>query len=97
MSQRFRDYDQKEEKEESAGSGGLDFELPKTSNILDRLDAQIQSREEIAREHQAQEEKEEEEVKKGKRKPRQKPKGGTICFCGNPFCRIGEFVQTQGE
>lgn len=92
MSQRFKDYDQKTEENEG---GGLDFEIPKASNILEKLDKQIQTREELQREHQSQEEKEEEEVKKGKRKPRQKPKGGTICFCGNPNCRIGEFVEVQ--
>lgn len=90
---RFKDYENKEKDEET---GGLDFEIPKASTILDKLDKQIQTREDIQREHQAQDEKEEEEVKKGKRKPRQKPKGGTICFCGNPHCRIGEFVETQG-
>lgn len=91
MSQRFKDYENKEEE-----SGGLDFEIPDTKSVLGGLNEQLTRREEIAREHQDLMEKEEEDVKKGKKpKKRQKPKGGTICFCGNPHCNIGEFVEIQ--
>lgn len=90
MSQRFKDYENKEE-----DSGPLGFEIPDVKNILGGLNAQLTRREEVQREHQDQMEEEEKEVKKGKRKPRQKPEGGTICFCGNPHCNIGEFVQIR--
>lgn len=91
MSQRFKDYETKDEE-----SGGLDFEIPDTKSVLGGLDEQLTRRDEIQKEHQDLMEKEEEDVKKGKKKkPRQKPKGGTICFCGNPHCNIGEFVELQ--
>lgn len=46
MSQRFKDPENKDDE-----GGGLDFEIPKASNILEKLDAQIATREEIQREH----------------------------------------------
>ena len=90
MTQQFKDYENKEEE-----STGLDFKIPDTKSIIGGLDDQLTRRDEIQRDHQDQMEEEKEDVKKGKRKPRQKPKGGTICFCGNPHCNIGEFVEQQ--
>lgn len=89
-------YKERENQQEQEGAG-LDLDIPDISQALANLDNQITTRELVAKEHVAQMEKDEEDVKKGKRKPRQKPKGGTICFCGNPHCNIGEFVETQGE
>lgn len=93
MNQRYKDQQEESEKP----GGGLDIDIPDVSAMLQSLDAELVSREAIAAEHQEQMDKEDEEVKKsnGKKKARQKPKGGTICFCGNPNCRIGEFVQIQ--
>lgn len=92
MNQRY-----KEPETEQKGPVGLDLDIPDITGIMKTLDDQLERREEVAKEHMNMMEKEEEDVKKGKKKERQKPKGGTICFCGNPMCRIGEFVQVEGQ
>ena len=93
MNQRYKDPEQKQE-----GPIALDLDIPKVDDLLSDLDKILQDRERIAKEHVALMEKEDEDEKKGKgkKKQRQKPKGGMICFCGNPMCRIGEFVQMEG-
>lgn len=88
----------KEREKETEEPVGLDLDIPDIGDVMKDLDKEIFSREQIAKEHVREMEKEEEDVKKGKKKKaRQKPKGGTICFCGNPHCNIGEFIQVQGE
>lgn len=90
-------YKERENQEDGATGGGLDIAVPDVSSIMGQLDEQIQERERVAKEHRDLMEKEDEEVKEGKKKPRQKPRGGTICFCGDPSCTIGGFVEKQGE
>lgn len=83
MEQKFK----KPEEEDNFDAG---FKIPDTKSALAGLSNALYN------EHR---QIEEEEEKQGtdKAKKRQKPKGGTICVCGHPSCRIGGFVEKQGE
>lgn len=84
MSQLFKEQKPEEQNDFDAG-----FKLPNTKSIQQKI---------AFGQHQAQMEEEEKAEKAGQpRKKRQKPKKTCICFCGNPSCTIGEFVETQGE
>lgn len=66
------------------------FKIPEVKSVLGGIDAYKAA---VRQEHQ---ELTEEEEKTGKGKQRQRPKGGTVCFCGNPSCGIGPFVERAG-
>ena len=83
--QRFKDLDQEQEDD------GFDvgFQLPDTQSLLQRLESAEKN--ELRREHR---EAMEEEEKQGKPKKRQR-RGGTVCMCEDPNCRIGPFLEKQ--
>lgn len=67
------------------------FKIPSVKSVLGKLDTAIQTKEQIAKEHQ------EENEKQGKaKKPKQK-RGGVICCCEDPNCRIGPMMEKQGD
>jgi len=84
MSQKQKEYGTDEE------DAGIGFKIPKLDSVMGGID---DLRANMRQEHQ---ELMEEEEKSGKAKKRQKPKGGTICFCGSPSCGIGPFVERSG-
>ncbi len=45
--------------------------------------------------HQDEEEEAEKQGKPKKARTEAQKQGGVICYCGNPSCRIGHFVETQ--
>jgi hypothetical protein len=82
-------YKQKDPIEDSFDAG---FKIPDTKSILQRLETS--SKDILRQEHK---EEMSEEEKPGKQKKRQKPKGGSVCCCEDPNCRIGPFIEKQGE
>lgn len=73
-----------EKKDDAAGLGGLDLQLPDTKGILSGL---------LKKEHEFL--MEEEDQKKGAAAKVQKQRGGVICCCGAEGCRIGPMVETR--
>jgi len=76
--------------------GGLNYQLPDTKNILQKLDDAYA--EELKDEHK-QEMEEEEKQDKGKAAAKKKKRtaGGQICVCGSPGCYIGPMRGTDGK
>ena len=62
------------------------FKIPETKSVLDDANKFIREQ------HQEDMKELEEAEKKGQAK-RQKPKPGVICFCLEPSCRIGGFIE----
>lgn len=89
------DQKQKKDEQEETTSPGLDYEIPDTQGIVGELDSAF--KEELKREHQEETEEDEKKEKAGKPVKRKQKRGGTICCCGAPMCRIGPFVQTEGK
>lgn len=89
MSQKFKDQEQDEQKE-----SGLDYQIPDTKSLSQKLaEAGVAA---ARQEHiELTKQEEEEEKKTGKKKERKQKQGGTICFCLNPACGIGEFIQKE--
>ena len=90
MSQKQKPFDGDDEGNDfSAG-----FKIPETKSVLEKLP----DRNAIQADHQRQMEEEDEKEKKknGKPKKRQRRPKTSICFCGNPHCGIGPFVETEG-
>lgn len=72
-----------EEKENDFDCG---FKIPDTKSVLSSLTEQLQ------KDHQAQSE---EEEKNGTKNKRQQKRGGTICMCEEPNCRIGPMIERK--
>lgn len=72
---------EKEKDDEIEGSGIV---IPETKSVSDALMGAVQ---------QAHKEETEEDEKQGK--PKKQKRGGSICFCMDPNCRIGEFIEIK--
>jgi len=65
------------------------FKIPETKSILSSLQDTLQAA------HQEMEQEEDEKDKKDGKPKKKKKKSNAICCCGNAFCRIGPFTETQ--
>lgn len=83
------DYKKKGEDEDNGFDVG--FKVPDTKSLLEKLTTSINTKEQIAKEHQ------EENEKQGKNKKPKQKRGGLVCFCEDPSCGIGPMVEKQGE
>lgn len=85
MEQKTRDYE-----DQNTDSGSLDFEIPDIGGITKQLDQSIRDKIKLQEEHQ----KENDKDSKGKGKKKQKRRrGGVICCCEDPNCRIGPMME----
>lgn len=87
MELKYKPTEQQDEDESD-----VDFEIPDTKSILERLERA--EKDELRREHKEEMEKEE---KTGQGNKKRQRRGGSICRCEDPNCRIGPFIEKSGS